>query len=217
VLTQTQVLGTLRELDEREGEKLGKLVEEEEEEEGEEEEEAAAEEEEEVDDDEDDDEDEVEVEVEEEEEGGVGAEEAAGLSRFVLSMHAAAADRVALRYQTRAEAAEAEAAEAAAEAEGVGGVACSLADLGLGTEEEKGVALRRAAAGQRAAGLGQGLGQLSTRRLRPAAANAQHEAAPLAPEDMAARAVKPRKKAPARARVRLGLLTLTLTRTLTPI
>ena len=196
----------MRELDEREGEKLGKLVEEEEEEEGEEEEEE--EEDEDDDDDEDDDEDEDEDEVEEEEEGGVGAEEAAGLSRFVLSMHAAAADRVALRYQTRAE---------AAEAEGVGGVACSLADLGLGTEEEKGVALRRAAAGQRAAGLGQGLGQLSTRRLRPAAANALHEAAPLAAEDMAARAVKPRKKAPARARVRLGLLTLTLTRTLTPI
>ena len=39
MLTLTQVLGTLRELDEREGEKLGKLVEEEEEEEGEEEEE----------------------------------------------------------------------------------------------------------------------------------------------------------------------------------
>ena len=64
--------------------------------------------------------------------------------------------------------------------------------------------MRRAAAGQRAAGLGQGLGQglgrLSTRRLRPAAANALHEAAPLAAEDLAARAVKPRKKAPARVR-----------------
>ena len=192
---QEKVLGTLRELDEREGQKLGKLVEEggemEEEEEEEEEEEAAAagkgESEE-----EDESEEESEEEEEEEEEGGAG--EAAAPSRFVLSMTAAAPDRVALRYQPRE---EAEAEEAAAEA--VGDVACSLADVSLSAEEkaeakeEKGVALRRAAAGQRAAGLG----QVSTRRQRPAASNAVDETEPVAAEDIAARVVKPRKKAPA--------------------
>jgi len=186
---QEKVLGTLRELDEREGEKLGKLVEEGEEmEEEEEEEEAAA-----VGEAEGEEEDESEEDESEDEEAG-GAGEAAAPSRFVLSMTAAAPDRVALRYQLRA---EAEAEEEAEEA--VGDMACSLADVGLSAEEKaeakevKGVALRRAAAGQRAAGLG----QLSTRRQRPAASNAVDETESVTAEDTAARVVKPRKKAAA--------------------
>eukprot|EP00964_Phaeocystis_antarctica_P064491 scaffold38796_cov65-Phaeocystis_antarctica.AAC.9 len=109
-------------------------------------------------------------------------------------MTAAAPDRVALRYHLRE---EAEAEEAAEEA--VGDVACSLADVSLSAEEkaeakeEKGVALRRAAAGQRAAGLG----QVSTRRQRPAASNAVDETESVAAEDAPARVVKPRKKAAA--------------------
>ena len=171
---QEKVLGTLRELDEREGEKLGTLGEEEEGEEGE-----------------DDDESEEEGD---EGEGACGDGEAVTPSLYVLSCTAAAPDRVALRYRLRE---EAEAEEAAAEA--VGGVACSLADVSLSVEEkaeakeEKGVALRRAAAGQRAAGLG----QVSTRR-RPSTADSAPTTDSATAED-SARVVKPRKKAAAPA------------------
>ena len=174
---QEKVLGTLRELDEREGEKLGTLGEEEEGGEGEEGEE--------------DDESEEEGD---EGEGACGDGEAVTPSLYVLSCTAAAPDRVALRYRLRE---EAEAEEAAAEA--VGGVACSLADVSLSVEEkaeakeEKGVALRRAAAGQRAAGLG----QVSTRR-RPSTADSAPTTDSATAED-SARVVKPRKKAAAPA------------------